>query len=99
MYVGPCFLQEGLTPVQIAHASGHSNLVDVLVKEYGADMDDVEKVRLIVDMCCWQSCFGLPHLVVLATVSCSLSVVGLLRGPFSYITASSGYVPLSFPLT
>ena len=38
-------LQDGLTPVALAFGHGHSELVDVLVKQYGCSISDVEKVK------------------------------------------------------
>ena len=39
-----CFLQEGLTPVMVAYAKGHSELVKILIDQYGCVIDDPQKV-------------------------------------------------------
>ena len=40
-------LQEGRTPVVLASINGHSDLVDVLVEQYGCSMSDEE----VSDVC------------------------------------------------
>ena len=40
-------LQEGQTPVVLASINGHSDLVDVLVEQYGCPMSDEE----VSDVC------------------------------------------------
>ena len=40
-------LQEGQTPVVLASINGHSDLVDVLVEQYGCSMSDEE----VSDVC------------------------------------------------
>ena len=44
-----CSLQEGQTPVLVAFSQGHSDLVDVLVGQYGCSMSEEE-----VSAVCWQ---------------------------------------------
>ena len=39
-------LQEGQTPVLLAYSKGHSDLVDVLVGQYGCSMSD-DEVRAV----------------------------------------------------
>ena len=39
-----CFLQDGLTPVMVAYANGHSELVKILIDQYGCVVDDPQKV-------------------------------------------------------
>ena len=46
-----------MTPVALASRNGHSDLVDVLVKQYGCSISDVEKVKHITyGMTCYHHC-------------------------------------------
>ena len=36
------YLQEGQTPVSVAFSEGHSDLVDVLVRQYGCSISEEE---------------------------------------------------------
>ena len=52
---GNCLLfqQNGLSPVALASNHGHSDLVDVLVKQYGCSMSDTVKVKHVM--------YGMPY--------------------------------------
>ena len=55
-------LQDGLTPVALASRNGHSDLVDLLVKQYGCSISDVEVRHVTYDMTCYHRLCHACHL-------------------------------------
>ena len=80
-------LQDGFTPVAIASANGHSDLVDVLVKQYGCSISDAEKVKHVkYSMICYHPSV-MRHLWDVLSFSC----VHTSQHLFSYITTTFSY--------
>ena len=73
-------VSHGLTPVALASRNGHSDLVDVLVKQYGCSNSDAEKVKHVT---CGMTCYH--HSVMRVTYGMANSYVL----SFSYVCIST----------